>query len=272
MNLGYLKPSRWTWFSPWVILGMVCILAGILLFLAIKNIHREKGFMEKALLSQATILMRSLEASTRTGMAGTGWSAPQIQLLVEETSQQPDVLYMAIVDSGGKVLARSDPRLVGTRLQKGLHSCRELIDRTLQLVEKDGLCALTKDALHRQVKIESSIDPEDLPVEVDPDRFAQILLNLYLNALQAMEKGGTLRIEAFRQGERTVFAVSDSGTGILPEHLPNIFDPYFTTKPGGVGLGLANVHKLVEAHGGEIEVESSPEQGTSFTIRIPYAL
>jgi two-component system sensor histidine kinase HydH len=151
-----------------------------------------------------------------------------------------------------------------TELHKGLHSCRELIDRTLQLVDKD--------ARHRRVRIESAVDPEDLQVAVDPDRFAQILLNLYLNALQAMDKGGTLRIEAFRQGERTTFVVSDSGTGILPEHLPNIFDPYFTTKPGGVGLGLANVHKLIEAHGGEIEVESSPEQGSSFIIRIPYAL
>jgi two-component system sensor histidine kinase HydH len=59
--------------------------------------------------------------------------------------------------------------------------------------------------------------------------------------------------------------------GILPEDLPHIFDPYFTTKPRGVGLGLANVHKLVETHNGDIDVVSSPANGTTFTIRLPAA-
>ena len=81
-----------------------------------------------------------------------------------------------------------------------------------------------------------------------------------------MEDGGTLRIEAFRKHGRAILEVTDSGAGITPEHLPHIFDPYFTTKASGVGLGLANVHKYIEAHGGKIEVDSIPGQGTRFTI------
>lgn len=555
------KPTRWAWFSPWMIIGSVCILAGILLVLAVKNINREKQFMMRSLLTEANMLISSLEASSRTGMMGMGWGQRQLQMLLEETAQQPDVLYVRIVSSQGEVLVDSqsdrlgstlsfvppqpgqiiqrfvdgdersfevirsfqpwlghkgrlsrnmscpigsqrtdnkdlfimvglDPMpfegarqqdlqqtmllfgiiflvgaagiislvwaqhyrlarcslsdmraftstLVGqmpvglmvidhnesiqttneaatkilktahlngkisnfpcfgaiakqlkqeetvveqevhcrtengesvpllvnasvirdgeqrttgyvflftditqikqleeqlrrserlaalgrlaagvaheirnplssikgfaailagkfegddsgrkiaevmgqeverlnrvvtelldfarpTELNKELHSCKDLIERTLRLVEKD--------AQHQMVVIESRVDPQNLQVDVDQDRFAQVLLNLYLNALQAMEDGGKLTIEAFRQMDQVVLQVTDSGTGISGEHLPHIFDPYFTTKPRGVGLGLANVHKLVEAHGGDIEAVSSPGQGTSFVIRLP---
>ena len=117
--------------------------------------------------------------------------------------------------------------------------------------------------------MESAVLPEDFPLSVDPDRFRQVLLNLYLNAFQAMERGGLLRVEALRLDGAAVFKVSDSGSGILPEHLSHIFDPYFTTKAKGVGLGLANVYKLVDAHGGDIEVESVVGSGTTFTLRLP---
>jgi len=555
------KPTRWVWFSPWMIIGSVCILAGILLVLAAKNINREKQFMMRSLLTEANMLISSLEASSRTGMMGMGWGQRQLQLLLEQTAQQPDILYVRIVTSQGEVLvdsqnerpgstlsfvppqpgqiiqrfvddgARSfevirsfqpwqrlkgrhsrnmpcpigsqrtdnddlfimvglDPTpfeqarqqdlqqsillfgiiflvgaagiislvwaqhyrlarsslsdmraftstLVGqmpvglividqneniqttneaakkilkaahlggkiskfpsfdaiakqlkheetvleqelhcrteqgesvplllnasiirdgeqrtagyvflftditqikqleeqlrrserlaalgrlaagvaheirnplssikgfaailagkfegddsrrkiaevmgqeverlnrvvtelldfarpTELNKEVHFCRDLIQRTLRLVEKD--------ALQQKVVIEARVDPQALQVEVDQDRFSQLLLNLYLNALQAMEDGGTLTIEAFRQSDQVVFQVTDSGNGISSEHLPHIFDPYFTTKPHGVGLGLANVHKLVEAHGGDIEAVSSSGKGTTIIIKLP---
>jgi two-component system sensor histidine kinase HydH len=90
-----------------------------------------------------------------------------------------------------------------------------------------------------------------------------------LNAVQAMEQGGTLKVEAFQKNGCAVLRVSDTGSGIPPDHLTHIFDPYFTTKAQGVGLGLANVHKFIEAHGGEIQVESTPGEGTSFIIHLP---
>jgi two-component system, NtrC family, sensor histidine kinase HydH len=561
MTAHYSRPSPWTLFSPWMVLGSVGILAGILLFLAIKNAHREKEFMEGALLSEAKLLIRSIEAGSRTGMMGMGWGQGQIQLLIEETAQQPEVLYAAIVDSTGKIIAHSTPEMVGETLALSLpqagetnHSfsaggrnsfdvvrayqpwvrqrgggrgegrrfsearnCRrdlfivvgldttpfedahlqdvrqtailfgimflvgaagflslglaqhyrnarrslqdiqaftatlvnqmpiglmavslggqvhrtneaalrilgtggpppedlaeypcflpilqqleheetvvereirclanggrsvpllvnaaairagtgnttgyvflfaditrikaleeqlrrserlaslgrmaagiaheirnplssikgfasilagrhgederslkisqvmiqeverlnrviselldfarppelhkeryvmhELIKRSLPLVEKE--------ATERNVRIDFNVAPEQLEAEIDPDRFAQLLLNLHLNAIQAMDEGGVMKVEALQDGEETLVRVSDSGSGIRAEHIPHIFDPYFTTKTTGVGLGLANVHKLVEAHEGEIEVESRPGCGTTFTIRIP---
>lgn len=553
----------WTVFSPWMVLGSVAILAAILLFLATRNAHREKEFMERALLSEAQLLIRSIEAGSRAGMMGMGWGQRQTQLLLEETAQQPDVLYAAIVDRTGRIVAHSSPEMVGGNLSstlpgadETLHSfttaepkafevirayqpwfrpggggrgegCRfretgnnwrkdlfivvgldptpfedarredthqtallfgimfavgaagflslglaqhyrsarrslqdiraftttlvnqmpvgllavdaggrvhrtndaalrilgeagpapgnlaeypcflpilQRLEREETVVEQEIQCQtdhaglvpllvnaaairnglentmagyvflfsdiskikvleeqlrrserlaslgrlsagiaheirnplssikgfaailakrqsadersqeisrvmiqeverlnrvvselldfarptelhkqrcsvkgliectlplIEKEAAERKVGIDFSVEPESLEAEVDADRFAQILLNLYLNAVQAMDGGGAIKIEARRGETQTVFRISDSGPGIRTEHIPHIFDPYFTTKPNGVGLGLANVHKLVEAHGGEIAVESHPGCGTAFTIRIP---
>jgi len=84
-----------------------------------------------------------------------------------------------------------------------------------------------------------------------------------------MGESGKLAVTVTREADKVVWTVADSGTGISPEHLPHVFDPYFTTKPSGVGLGLANVHKSVEAHGGEIEATSEPGAGTTFRITLP---
>ncbi|HNQ00949.1 MAG: PAS domain-containing protein [Syntrophobacterales bacterium] len=110
------------------------------------------------------------------------------------------------------------------------------------------------------------------PVFVDPDRMMQVLLNLFLNALAAMERGGVLSVGLDLQNGRTLrISVADTGTGIPREDLGRVFDPYFTTKPSGTGLGLAIVHRIVEAHGGDIRLESEPGRGTTFTILLPLA-
>lgn len=556
-------PERWAWSSPWMIMGSVCILAVVLIILAAKNINREQEFMLRALLSEAKILSNSLEASSRTGMMGMGWGRSQLQLLLEETAQQPEILYVAIVGASGRIVAHSDAKQTGGSMSltppaaerlsyrfveepkrsfevlsvykpwfqgrgKGSHrmACpfpaesfsqsnndfflvlgldpspfeaaqrqdiqqtvllfgimflvgagglislvwaqhyrearkclmdveaftstlvrqmpvgliatdrRGQIQRTnaatLQILKSQGLAGnissfpcfasimrelekkervmeqevqcpadgaaripllvnavvmrngigeavgnvflftdmtnikqleeqlrrserlaalgrlaagvaheirnplssikgfstilagrvkddergrkiaevmgqeverlnrvvselldyarptelrkspqncleilrhsvhlVEMDARHQGVAVESRVEPQDLEVQVDPDRFSQILLNLYLNALQSMERGGTLQVRACEEADQVVFKVTDSGEGIPPEDLPHIFDPYFTTKPRGVGLGLANVHKLMEAHGGDIEVDSHPGKGTTFTLRLP---
>jgi len=117
---------------------------------------------------------------------------------------------------------------------------------------------------------------ENLPaVPCDGAQIQQVLLNLLLNAAEATPegRGGHVRIEtrAEREGRSAAIAVSDTGEGIPPENLARIFDPFFTTKPEGkgVGLGLAVSYGIVEAHGGEIEVESKIGVGTTFTVRLP---
>jgi signal transduction histidine kinase len=114
-----------------------------------------------------------------------------------------------------------------------------------------------------------SLTPAELPhIAVDPDQLRQVFLNLILNAVQAMPEGGTLQIHTSRRDDAVVTVFSDSGSGIPPAILPKIFNPFFTTRQTGNGLGLAISQRIVQAHGGQIEVDSG-EQGTTFRVLLP---
>jgi two-component system sensor histidine kinase HydH len=106
---------------------------------------------------------------------------------------------------------------------------------------------------------------------VDADRLNQVLLNLFLNGIEAMERGGvlTVHVDEAADARRLEIRVSDTGGGIRPEDLPHIFEPYFTTKPQGTGLGLAIAHNIVAAMGAEIAVQSTLGVGTTFTLKVP---
>ncbi len=108
-------------------------------------------------------------------------------------------------------------------------------------------------------------------VMTDTDRLNQVLLNIYLNAIESMDNGGALKIEVSSTNQSGDFElqISDTGGGISPQDLLKIFDPYYTTKSSGTGLGLAIAHNIVQAMGGKIEVVSVPDNGTSFKIQIP---
>ena len=137
-----------------------------------------------------------------------------------------------------------------------------LIEHSVRLIEKE---ASSKD-----IAIKLDLSQQPLPAEIDSDRFSQCLLNLYLNSLQAMEKGGQLSIkDSLTDDSHIIIEIKDTGSGIKAENLNKIFDPYYTTKTKGTGLGLAIVHKIIEAHNGNIKVRSAPGQGTTFIIGIP---
>jgi PAS domain S-box-containing protein len=114
-------------------------------------------------------------------------------------------------------------------------------------------------------------DLADLPpISVDPGQLGQILGNLMLNAIQAMPGGGQLTLRTYlSQPDRVAIAIADTGVGIPPENRGRLFEPLFTTKPKGIGLGLALVKMLVEAHDGDIHVESTIGQGSTFTVELP---
>ena len=117
--------------------------------------------------------------------------------------------------------------------------------------------------------------PPGLQITGNRDRLAQLLLNLGKNAIQAMPDGGLLRMTAEPLGRQAVIRVIDNGQGITPEEMPRIFEPFFTTKAKGTGLGLALCRKIVEEHGGTIEVQSGIEAqsgaggGTTVSLTIP---
>ena len=149
-----------------------------------------------------------------------------------------------------------------TDLKREAGDIRLLISRSIQLIQQD--------AANQNVDIDVNVDDDICPAWIDPDRLTQCLLNLYLNAIQAIEKGGTLTIKCVAdEDENVIITVHDTGTGIPSDQLDKIFDPYFTTKNKGTGLGLAIVHKIIEAHHGYIEVKSKAGQGTTFNIMIP---
>ncbi|MBI5551035.1 MAG: PAS domain-containing protein [Desulfobacterales bacterium] len=135
-----------------------------------------------------------------------------------------------------------------------------LISRSIQLIQQE--------AANQDIQIETHIADDICPVMIDADRIAQCLLNIYLNAIQAMEHGGKLTVRCETEDNHYArIAVSDTGPGIKTAHLSKIFDPYFTTKNKGTGLGLAIVNKIVEAHQARLKVESEPGKGATFTLR-----
>ena len=138
----------------------------------------------------------------------------------------------------------------------------EVIDRALRLSEADLQA--------KNIAVVREVEPDFPPVRVSPERLTQALLNLFLNAVQAMEPGGTLRVSA-RQLPEGMFRISvaDSGPGIPPEIQASIFTPYFTTKSSGTGLGLAIVYQIVEGHGGSISVGNAAGHGAEFTLTLP---
>ncbi len=108
-------------------------------------------------------------------------------------------------------------------------------------------------------------------VMADPEMMQQVLLNLLLNALAAVGADGDIRLRGHTDNSRIYLAVEDNGCGIPPEIRDKIFDPFFTTRADGTGLGLANAYRMVELHGGDIEVQSTPGEGSIFTVCLPVA-
>jgi signal transduction histidine kinase len=126
-----------------------------------------------------------------------------------------------------------------------------------------------QQVLSRPIQIELITGRDLDSVGHDPAQIQQVLLNLLLNGIQALDGKGQIRVELASEDEFALIRVRDTGKGIAPEKLANIFRPFYTTKGGGTGLGLSLSRRIVESHGGKIEVASTPGQGTEFTVRLP---
>ena len=181
-----------------------------------------------------------------------------VSLIVQETDRLNEVV--------SQFLAYARPFEVHTEPA----DLNELVERALSLVLAEG----HPSSVHIETDLSAAL-PAAL---LDRDRLLQVLLNLLHNALHAIDGSGTLTLTTGRshlrqragRGRPAVeIRISDDGPGILPEDLEKLFIPFFTTKPRGTGLGLAISLRLIEAHGGEIDVQSKPGQGSTFTIRIP---
>jgi two-component system sensor histidine kinase HydH len=129
---------------------------------------------------------------------------------------------------------------------------------------------IQSQATAKNILIEKDLPENKLSASIDEDRMAQVLLNLYLNAFDAMAPGGTLKVSLSSSGNGAAqISVSDTGRGIHKKDLPHVYDPYFTTKSSGTGLGLAIVHRIIEAHDGRIDITSEEGKGTTVTLLLP---
>lgn len=162
-------------------------------------------------------------------------------------------------------------RVIGQLLEFARPMSIQQRETSLQTLIQHSLKVIEGEANKKGIRVNTITPPEIEKVMIDPDRFKQVLLNLYLNAIEATGKDGRLTVEVARdEDEKDIrIIISDTGRGIKQDDLPHIFDPYFTSKSSGTGLGLAIVLKIVESHGGKIDVESHPGEGTTVTITLP---
>ncbi len=163
------------------------------------------------------------------------------------------------------------------RLEQILDSFLRYIDRTdLQLASVD-INELVGDmvdfyspqALSHSITIRQGLYTAPLVCKIDADMLKQVMLNLFINAQQAMDKGGELMIRTEQLKNQAVISINDTGTGIADDKLPYIFDAYYSSRPRGSGLGLPTAKKIIAAHNGSITVRSDLGKGTSFTITLP---
>jgi signal transduction histidine kinase len=170
----------------------------------------------------------------------------RIDVLLRETERMESVVADFVRFASGHAL-RKEPTSLNVLLG-------ELLD------------FLAPQAERARIRLIRDFGPDLPPVDADPNLLRQALANLLLNAQQAQPSGGTIRVQTSSSGGEIRCSVEDSGPGIPPEHREKIFSLYFSTKPGGTGLGLPMVKKIVEEHGGRVEVDSVPGKGTAFTL------
>ena len=203
-------------------------------------------------------------------------------------------LLTPVVSYSQYVLKHDDPELLRSAVQRAYNQtsrvaelCKHILDMAVEqdaepsdvalrgMVEGAVAC-LGRDLAKDNITLAINVDP-DLYVRANPPLLQQVFFNLILNARQAiLGRPGRLDITATRDDQTVHVAVSDTGSGIEPDALPHIFEPFFSTKRDaerpdkrGIGLGLVVCKDIVEDHGGSIEVESTLGQGTTFSITLP---
>lgn len=176
-----------------------------------------------------------------------------LDLIIRETKRAREIVR-GLLD-----FARETPS-VKTRL-----SINDVVRQALKLLGK-------RDAFQSIIIVEDLADGLPL-IDGDKNQLEQVFVNLALNACEAMPNGGTLLVSTAKEDGHVALRVTDTGSGIKPEHMEHIFEPFFTTKPvgKGTGLGLSVTYGIVQQHGGTIEVESEEGKGTTFTVRFPIA-
>jgi two-component system sensor histidine kinase HydH len=197
-----------------------------------------------------------------------------------------DIHVQLLEEDLAQLLPRTKDRLTGRLeiIHGELHRLEKIVEQFLRLAGPSALDLasveigkvighvtglLQPEATRRQIEMVTSV-ADDLPmVLADPDQLIQALLNLVINALQAVERQGRVEISARYRQPFIEVVVRDTGSGVPPEKLNTIFEPYYTTKPDGSGLGLWIAQQIITGHGGSIQAVNAPNAGAIFTVCLP---
>jgi signal transduction histidine kinase len=163
------------------------------------------------------------------------------------------------------------------RLEKILEGFLKYIGRTELNLARTDINELVGEVVDfyfpqahsHSITLRQALYETPLICKVDAAVLKQVVLNLFINAQQAIGRDGELMVRTAKAGPNARIVVSDTGPGIPPDKLPRLFQPFFSSRPDGTGLGLATAKRIVEAHGGKITVASEPGKGTAFTIELP---
>lgn len=228
------------------------------------------------LLKRAQESERLAELGTLTGGLAHEIKNPlstvqlNLQLLAEDIT--PDNPAYSRLASRLRTVTQETARLRETLEDFLRYAGRMELDRRpteLNQLLEDLVDFFVPQAQLQRVQLRLRKHDSPLSVNVDPKLIKQAVLNLMLNAVQAMNQGGELILSIRREGREAVIEVIDTGPGIEAEKIERIFQAYYSTKRGGTGLGLAMTRRIVEEHGGQLAVRSEVGRGSAFTIRIP---
>ncbi len=230
-------------------------------------------------ITEAARLQRELEQHKKLSAMGEMAAGLAHQL---RTPLATALLYAANLAKDG--LKDADRQRFSERIRERLHYLERMIQEMLMFVRGEvvgeevfALETVLQELVQiiepqmtaRGVSFASTAAAPGLRVRGGRKALSGALLNLMENALQACERGGTVQLEVEGRGGQITLRVSDDGCGIAPEVQERLFEPFFTTRQEGTGLGLAIVRSVIEAHGGDVRVESTPGAGSTFTVRLP---
>ncbi len=226
----------------------------------------EKANLQTEKLAAAGRLVRTLAHEVRNPLNNITLSVEQMQ--EEVKSDETAMLYLNIILRNGKRINDLISELLNTSRPSEI----ELGEYTLQSIVDDVIASAIDRLTLKRIKLQVSYPDEGLKIKADKEKLKIALLNIVINAIEAMEeKKGNLVISIHRLTHHTVLNINDNGCGISEENISRLFEPYFTQKRNGVGLGLAFTLNILQAHKATIEVSSVESGGTTFTITFPLA-